>query len=243
VHAVHAPESSEHWKLEPLSLELKSKLALVEVVVPDGPEEIVVSGAVLSTGGAGAATVQLRLAGEVSVLPAASVARTAKVWDPTATMRASGGAQVPQAPESSEHWKLEPLSLEVKAKLTLVRVVVPKGPETILVWGAAVSAGGCGGSSGAGAFAACASSSEIGMGAGGPRGALAGSRGLVPACTSAPSPKPSPSVSNRFGLVRVRRLSVRVLTPSRSGSRSRTRVTTRFFTTWAEVTPFAESWG
>jgi hypothetical protein len=81
------PESREHWKVEPLSLELKPRLALVKVVVPEGPELIVVSGAVVSAGGGGGVdddTVQPRVAGEVSVLPAASVAFTANVCEPTA---------------------------------------------------------------------------------------------------------------------------------------------------------------
>jgi hypothetical protein len=80
VQPAQDPESSEHWKVEPLSLELKSRLALVEAVVPAGPELIVVSGAVVSAGGGvEACTVQLRVAGEASALPAASVAFTAKV--------------------------------------------------------------------------------------------------------------------------------------------------------------------
>jgi hypothetical protein len=81
VQEPQVPESSEHWKVDPLSLELKPKLAAVEVVVPDGPETIDVSGAVVS---GGVCTVQLWVAGDASVLPAASVARTEKVWVPTA---------------------------------------------------------------------------------------------------------------------------------------------------------------
>jgi hypothetical protein len=76
-----------HWKVEPLSVEEKAKFAVVEVVVAAGPELIVVSGAFVSAGGGGGVdddTVQLSVAGEVSVLPAASVAFTAKVCEPTA---------------------------------------------------------------------------------------------------------------------------------------------------------------
>ncbi len=43
-------ESSEHWKLEPLSLAANAKLAEDEVTVPDGPVSIVVSGGVVSGG-------------------------------------------------------------------------------------------------------------------------------------------------------------------------------------------------
>jgi len=70
-----------------LSLELNWKLAAVEVVVPDGPELIVVCGAVVSAGGGGvvACTVQVRVAGEASVLFAPALAFTEKVCEPTAT--------------------------------------------------------------------------------------------------------------------------------------------------------------
>jgi len=85
VQLPHAPESSLHWKVELLSVAEKEKLAVVAVVVAAGPELIVVSGAVASAGGAGACTVQERVAGEASVLPAASVAFTEKAWEPTAS--------------------------------------------------------------------------------------------------------------------------------------------------------------
>ena len=75
VHAAHAASSSLHSKLAPAS-ELKEKSAEVEVVSAAGWEVMVVFGAVVST-------LQLRVAA-VPVLPAASVARTWKVWDPSA---------------------------------------------------------------------------------------------------------------------------------------------------------------
>jgi len=49
LHAVKATPSSEHWKVEPLSVEAKPKLALADVVGFDGLELIVVSGAIEST--------------------------------------------------------------------------------------------------------------------------------------------------------------------------------------------------
>ena len=48
-----APPSRRHSKLEPVSLELKEKLAEVELVELAGPEPIVVSGGVVSGGGGG----------------------------------------------------------------------------------------------------------------------------------------------------------------------------------------------
>ena len=50
LHAAHEPLSSLHSKLELLSLELKTKVAVVAVVIPAGPLPIVVWGAVVSTG-------------------------------------------------------------------------------------------------------------------------------------------------------------------------------------------------
>ena len=61
---------------------MNEKLADDDVTVPDGPEPIVVSGGVVS--GGGTFTVQVREAGEASVLPAPSVARTSNVCEPFA---------------------------------------------------------------------------------------------------------------------------------------------------------------
>ena len=49
--------------------------------MPDGPDEIVVSGGVVSA----TATVHVRAAGVLSMFPAASIARTRKVWLPAAS--------------------------------------------------------------------------------------------------------------------------------------------------------------
>ena len=76
-HAAQAPESSRHSNVEPDSEEANETLAAVEVVVPDGPAEIEVSGA-------DASMVQAREAGVASMLPAASIARTSKLWEPPA---------------------------------------------------------------------------------------------------------------------------------------------------------------
>jgi hypothetical protein len=81
VHVTHAPLSTRHWKVEPLSLELNPNAGVGSLVGPLGPEVMVVCGGVVS---AGALIVQLCVAGEASVLPAASVARTPNVCDPVA---------------------------------------------------------------------------------------------------------------------------------------------------------------
>ena len=84
MHAFQLPLSRLHWNVEPASLELKANEALLVVIVPEGPPSSVVSGAVVSAGGAGVvSTVNERVAGVASVLPAASVARTEKVWAPS----------------------------------------------------------------------------------------------------------------------------------------------------------------
>jgi hypothetical protein len=128
-----------------------------------------------------------------------------------------GEIQPAHEPVSSEHWKVEPLSLAVNAKLALVAVVVRAGPDLILVVGATVSVGA----------SEATTAEDVGVedvGVGGPAGVLARSRGFVLAATSAPSPKPSRSVSNFLGLVPVPCSSVRLLSPSRSGSAWRERI-------------------
>ena len=81
MQAAQAPLSSWHWKVEPGSDEENENDAEALVLVPLGPQPIVVSGAVVS-GSGGRLTVQAQLAGLVSVLPAGSVARTAKLCGP-----------------------------------------------------------------------------------------------------------------------------------------------------------------
>ena len=70
----HAAESSWHWNVDPLSLEVNAKVGVLSVVVPVGPELIVVSGAVVSAGGAAAPTVIAFIV--VAVSPSASVTVT-----------------------------------------------------------------------------------------------------------------------------------------------------------------------
>ena len=72
VQAVQLPPSVRHSKVEPPSEELNVKVGLVLPEGLAGLESMVVFGAVRST-------VQVRVAGEASVLPAASVARTSNV--------------------------------------------------------------------------------------------------------------------------------------------------------------------
>jgi hypothetical protein len=74
------------------------------------------------------------------VLPAASVARTAKVWVPSGrAVYCCGLVQAVKAASSRAHSKLEPASLELKLKLALVLLLSSGGPESMLVSGAVVS--------------------------------------------------------------------------------------------------------
>jgi hypothetical protein len=92
VQSAHEAESTRHSKTEFASVAVKANVGVLSVVVPVGPEVIVVSGAVVSAGGA-VPTVNARVAGEASVLPATSVARTETLWAPS-TRAAPGAAGV-----------------------------------------------------------------------------------------------------------------------------------------------------
>jgi hypothetical protein len=81
VQLLKVAPSSLHSKVEPVSLEVKANEADVLFTVPEGPDVMVVSGGVVSGGGA-VFTVQVRLAGVASTLPAVSLALTSKVWEP-----------------------------------------------------------------------------------------------------------------------------------------------------------------
>jgi hypothetical protein len=114
------------------------KVALVLCVVTGGaPEPIEVSGAVVST-------VQLWVAGDASVLFAASIARTRNWWPPCARfVYETGDWQAVNAAASSAHSNLEPCSSAEKVNVALVLLVSAAGaPEPIEVCGAVVSGGG-----------------------------------------------------------------------------------------------------
>ena len=131
VQAANAALSSEHSKLEPCSLPEKLNVALVLRVVAGGaPEPIVVSGAAVSM-------VQLWVAGDWSVLPAASVARTRNTWSPAERpVYCLGEVHGKYAPLSIEQANVEPASSAVKSKVALTLLVVAAGaPAPIVVCG------------------------------------------------------------------------------------------------------------
>jgi hypothetical protein len=89
--------------------------------------------------GVPASIVQVRLAGEASVLPAASVALTWNVCPPVDKLEyAFGELQVLKLPPSRAHSNVDPSSLEEKVNDALVDVEVG-GSEVIVVCGGVVS--------------------------------------------------------------------------------------------------------
>jgi len=77
-HADHAPSSTRQANVEPASLAEKVNVGVASFVRPDGPLSMVVFGAAVST-------VKLCDAGVASTFPAGSVARTSKLWAPSAS--------------------------------------------------------------------------------------------------------------------------------------------------------------
>src|SRR5918995_7230578 len=90
-----------------------------------------------------APTFHLRLAGVGSVLPAASVAFTSKVWVPFARLLyVLGEGHGLKAPLSREHSKEEPASEEEKVNVASLLLAFPEGLESMVVCGGVVSGGG-----------------------------------------------------------------------------------------------------
>src|SRR5215207_10745093 len=92
-----------------------------------------------------ARTFQLRLAGVGSVLPAASVAFTSKVWVPLASLPYVLLVAVPlasQLPPSNLVWKVAfEGSVEEKVNVASLLFTVKRGPEVMVVSGGVVSVG------------------------------------------------------------------------------------------------------
>jgi hypothetical protein len=141
VQAANASASSLHSNIAVESGDANTKVAVLALVpsggvwVPllTGPDEIVVSGAVVSI-------VHVKLAGEASTFAAASFARTWKVCDPSASpLYAFGEEQEVKAPVSSAHSNVAPVSGDENEKLALAEFVLALGLDVIEVSGALVS--------------------------------------------------------------------------------------------------------
>ena len=128
-----------------LELNVNEALAVVVTVLPSaGPVSMVVSGGVVSLGGT--LTIQLRVAGVGSVLPAASLAATEKVWLPFARPEyGAGDVQGPDGAPSRLQAKVAPVgSDEVNEiePLFVVSVLPSTGSAPMVVSGGVVSPGG-----------------------------------------------------------------------------------------------------
>ena len=89
-------------------------------------------------------TVQPRVAGDASALPARSIARTANVCGPSPrSVWSLGESHAAKAPPSSRHSK-RARSSAVNEKAAERELLVPSGPAVIVVSGAVVSSGGAG---------------------------------------------------------------------------------------------------
>ncbi len=128
-----APPSSEHSKVTPASSAENSNVARSSLVGLSGPASIDVSGAIVSI------TVQARVAGEASALPAASTARTASVWSPgrevAQLVRRRAGlerAAVQRALEARAPAAGVTLSLPVNSNVASGAAVVAGGPAVIV---------------------------------------------------------------------------------------------------------------
>jgi hypothetical protein len=75
--------------------------------------------------------------------PGASIARTEKLWAPSASgWSLRGELQLLKAPASTRHWKVEPGSLDLKLKLGvgLLMMLPSLGPAVMVAVGGVVSA-------------------------------------------------------------------------------------------------------
>ena len=108
-------------------------MAEVDETFPEGADVIVVFGATVST-------VQEALAGEPSVFPAASVARTWIVCGPCErALNVIGLVTGLHDPLSSFLWNVTPDSLELNSIVADVDEMFPEGADVIVVFGATVS--------------------------------------------------------------------------------------------------------
>ena len=130
---IHDPLSSFLWKVTPVSLEVKLIEAVVDETLPEGAAVIVVLGREVST-------VQVAVAGDASVFPAVSVARTWIVCDPCERLESARGlVALVHDPLSSFLWKVTPVSFELKVTEAVVDETLPEGAEIIVVFGTVVS--------------------------------------------------------------------------------------------------------
>ena len=137
VQSVKGSVSIRHWILavSPGLAELNRKVASSVAMVPEGPESMTVSGAVVST-------VKDLVAGVGSWFPAASSALKVAVWGPSERpVKDFGEVQSVKGSVSIRHWILavSPGLAELNRKVASSVAMVPEGPESMTVSGAVVS--------------------------------------------------------------------------------------------------------
>ena len=133
VQGANAPASTLHWKLELGLLEEKVIVGVGSFEAAGGGVSIVVCGGTVSTE-------KFARAASGSTLPSASVARTSKLWGPSArAARVIGLVQGVKAPASTLHWKLELGLLEEKLIVGVGSFEAAGGGVSIVVCGDVVS--------------------------------------------------------------------------------------------------------
>lgn len=133
VQTDHEPESSRHSNVAVPSSDVKLNDAAEEFDALGGVDKKLVSGATVST-------VQVYDAGEPSMLPAASVARTAKVCEPSAMpLKLWGDVQDAHGPVSNRHSYVTGLSSDVNANDADVEFEAKGGFDVMVVLGAVAS--------------------------------------------------------------------------------------------------------
>ena len=117
---------------------MKANVGVESLVVSGGPDVMLVSGGVVS--GGVVETLKLLAAGELSRLPAASVARTSNVCGPSARAAAvKGDVHSLNPPPSTLQANVAPGSGDENENVGVLSSVGPDGPAVIVVSGAAVS--------------------------------------------------------------------------------------------------------
>jgi hypothetical protein len=130
--AAKAAASTRHWNPDAPPDPLNVNVGVVSLVAV-GPPVMSVFGVVVST-------TNVCVAGVASVFPAASVARTSKVWLPSfRTAVVNGEAHVANAAPSTRHWNVDPGSVAVNVNVGVLSLPGLSAPAVIVVFGAVVS--------------------------------------------------------------------------------------------------------
>jgi hypothetical protein len=132
VHGANAASSIRHSRRAPGPAS-NVNVGVASAVTPVGPSPMLVAGAVVSI-------VNVRVTGDGSAFPAASTARTANVWSPSASASSvTGDWHAVNAAPSSEHSNVVPGSPAANANVGVALPVSAGGAAMICVVGLWVS--------------------------------------------------------------------------------------------------------